>query len=133
MHFILFQAHSGWRHLVLLLLFIACIKMLVGWQQKKPWQKIDLQLVSFTNMAVVLQVLMGVILYIIGKSWLTAPAWFSVAHILPALVGTFMTAKASGWAKRGQTDVEKFQWAFIGLLSGGILILVGVVFILMAR
>lgn len=124
----LLLAHSHWRHLVLLLLAIACLKFLVSWLAKQQWQKLDDYLLRATAVSVYLQVLMGVVLYIIRQAWLIPG--YTTGHVIPGFIGMFMVAKASGWAKRGKTDRDKFQWAFIGLVVGSILILVGVWFAL---
>lgn len=63
------QAHSGWRWIVLALLVITVVKALIGWLGKQKWKRIDTTLVLWTRVALYLQVILGLILYIMLQQW----------------------------------------------------------------
>lgn len=111
----LLLAHSHWRHVVLALLILATLRLLVGWLGKQSWHKFDSYLVRATAGSVHLQVLMGVILYILFQAW--GMKGITLWHAVPGFISMALVAKASGWAKRGETDNDKFKWSFIGIAS----------------
>lgn len=120
-YFILFQAHSGWRWIALLLLVIATIKVVVGWVAGQNWSTLDRRLVSFTNMAVTVQILLGIFLYVLfltqgGGITGRSLGVISGAHLVPALLALGGTAFASVRSKKVSGDRQKFMFASIGLI-----------------
>lgn len=125
---ILFHAHSGWRHLVILVLVIALVKLLIGLVAQQRWSRLDQILGVATPIVVTVQWLLGIVL------WGLAPtAWFlnrgSVNFWEHATTMTLaLAASHMGWsrAKRAGTDAGKYRAAFIGFLVAGLLVAVGV-------
>jgi len=124
----LFQAHSGWRYIVILVLVVALVKLLIGLMGKQRWSRLDHGLGVATPIVITIQWLLGIIL------WALAPAaWFlnrgSVNFMEHATTMTLAIAAAHmGWsrAKRAGTDAAKYRTAFIGFLIAGLLVAVGV-------
>lgn len=126
-YFFLFQAHSGWRWVVLLFLVVTTIKVVVGWVANQNWSNLDSRLVSLTNIVVSIQVLLGVSLYVMfltqgggvtGKSI----GSISGGHLVPALLSLAGTGFAVGRSRRAQTSRDKFKFASIGLIIADILV-----------
>lgn len=123
----LILTHSHWRHVVLALLILAALRLLVGWLGKQSWHKFDSYLVRVTAGSVHLQALMGIILYILRQSWGTQG--ITLWHAVPGLISVALVAKASGWAKRGETANDKFKWSFIGIASALLVVSFSVLYI----
>jgi Na+-translocating ferredoxin:NAD+ oxidoreductase RnfA subunit len=124
----LFHAHSGWRHIVILVLVLALVKLLIGLAAKQRWSRLDHILGVTTPMVITVQWLLGIVL------WSLAPtAWFlnrgNVTFWEHAATMTLaMAASHMGWsrAKRASEDGTKYRMAFIGFLVAGLLVAVGV-------
>ena len=125
---ILYQAHSGWRYIVLLLLVVALVKLLIGLVGGQRWSRLDHNLGVATPLVITIQWVLGIVL------WAVAPAaWFlergSVNFAEHAGTMTLAVAAAHiGWsrAKRASSDGAKFRTAFIGFLIAGLLVALGV-------
>ena len=125
---ILFQAHSGWRYLVILVLVVALLKLLIGLVGGQRWSRLDHNLGVATPIVITIQWLLGIVLWA-----LTPAAWFlnrgSVNFAEHAGTMTLAVAAAHiGWsrAKRATSDSAKFRAAFIGFLVAGLLVALGV-------
>jgi Na+-translocating ferredoxin:NAD+ oxidoreductase RnfA subunit len=124
----LFQAHSGWRHLVIAVLVLVLVKLLFGLVAKQRWSRLDHALGVTTPLVITVQWLLGIVL------WSLAPtAWFlnrgSVNFWEHSVTMTLAVAAAHmGWsrAKRTSDDAGKYRVAFIGFLIAGLLVAVGV-------
>jgi len=130
MYTFLFMAHSGWRWIVLILLVITAIKVLVGWLGKQNWSNLDMSLVRFTHLAVAIQVLLGIILYIsalFGDRADLASGRFIGEHIIPALLTYGAVLFAMIRSRRLTDSNQKFQAASIGLVAAIILVSVALV------
>ena len=137
-YFYLFQTHSGWRWIALLLLVITTFKVVIGWIAGQKWSNLDRRLVSFTNMAVAIQVLLGLFLYglFMSQGWgITGKSigLITSGHLVPAFLVLAGTAFASVRSKKMETDRQKFMFASIGLIFAllmvyGVLVTVGGIF-----
>jgi len=65
MYEFLLHAHSGWRYLVCLVAAIALLKMLIGYAAKRSWGAWDKRLLLFYTIALDVQFLLGIALYIV--------------------------------------------------------------------
>ncbi|MCE7988665.1 MAG: hypothetical protein DYG89_46515 [Caldilinea sp. CFX5] len=125
---ILFEAHSGWRYLVILVLVVALVKLLMGLVTNQRWSRLDQMLGVATPLVITIQWLLGIVL------WALAPtAWFldrgSVNFWEHSVTMTLAVAASHiGWsrAKRASDDAGKFRAAFWGFLIAGLLVAVGV-------
>lgn len=123
MEHLLLQAHSGWRFIVVLLVLITAIKMLVGWLGKQNWRSIDANLLLASRGAIYVQVLLGIILYILLQKWTNMR--FTAEHTIILLLAVGGIEFAVGRAKKSAGSTDKFRMAFIGLAVSFVLIYVG--------
>ena len=112
MTFFILQAHSGWRWVVLALIVITAIKMLVGWLGKQKWSGIDTRLLQFTRIALYIQVVLGVVLYILLQQWTNMR--FTGEHVVIALLAVGAVEFGSARAKKSTSSNNMFRFAFIG-------------------
>jgi len=70
----LVEAHSGWRYLVILVLAIAVIRALWGWLRQGDWGSLDNRLGIATSIVVDIQLLLGIVLWIMQQRWLANDA-----------------------------------------------------------
>ncbi|RMF00288.1 MAG: DUF2165 family protein [Chloroflexi bacterium] len=123
MDYFLLQAHSGWRFIVILLVVATAIKMLIGWLGKQNWRSIDTNLLLASRGAIYVQVLLGVILYILLQKWTNMR--FTAEHTIILLLAVGGVEFASARAKKAAGSAGKFRMAFIGLAVSFVLIFVG--------
>ena len=123
MYFILLQAHSGWRWIALLVIIVTTLKVLIGWVAGQKWQKIDANLVRLANIVLSIQVVLGIILYILflfqGRSNVGA---FTGGHVLPALLSLGGVGFALARARKAPGSKQKFMFASIGMIITIVLI-----------
>ncbi|MBX3012516.1 MAG: hypothetical protein KF832_13460 [Caldilineaceae bacterium] len=123
---ILFEAHSGWRYLVLLIVGVALLKFLVGLLAKQQWSRFDQILGMATPIVIDIQLLLGIVLWITQQRWSggdTLVSWEHPVIMLVALIGAHV---AWSRTKRATTAADKFRTAFLGFLIAGLLIALGV-------
>ncbi|MCG3209768.1 MAG: hypothetical protein FOGNACKC_03395 [Anaerolineae bacterium] len=116
------MAHSGWRYIVLIMLVITLVKMLVGWLGKARWTRLDGRLLSALRVVVNIQVVLGLLLYILLQFWTNMR--FTGEHVVVALLAVSGVEFAAARAKRAAADNSKFKWAAIGLIVAFVLIFV---------
>ncbi len=131
MYNILVMTHSGWRWLVILIGAIFLVKMLLGLVQKGEWSKLDRQLGLFTTIAVDIQVLLGLLVWIfglVGKAWWTASMGTPPYMEHPVLMLLALAIMHVGWsrAKKESTDAGKYQKALIWFAVTALLITLGI-------
>ncbi|MCB0214110.1 MAG: hypothetical protein KDJ52_32530 [Anaerolineae bacterium] len=127
-YFFLFQAHSGWRWIALLLLVVTTVKVIIGLAAGQKWTGLDQKLVTFTNIAVSIQVLLGIFLYVLlltqggGITGKTVGA-LTGGHLVPALLALGGIGFASARSKKASTHRQKFMMATIGMVIAIVLVL----------
>jgi hypothetical protein len=124
MEYFLLQAHSGWRWVVLLLIVIVTVKALIGWQGKQKWTRLDSNLLLYSRIAVYIQVVLGVILYILLQRWTNMR--FTGEHVLMAILAVGGLEFGAARAKKARSDANKFKFAFIGFVIALILVLIAI-------
>ncbi len=80
-------AHSGWRWIVILVAIVAIIKMLIGWFGKTKWTNLDQRLGMIFPIALDIQVLLGIVLWIMQQRWLGNDPTASWEHPVTMLIG----------------------------------------------
>ena len=118
---IILQAHSGWRWIVLLLILIVIIKALIGWLAKQNWSNLDSTLMRLSRYAVYVQVVLGVILYIVAQKW-AAGFGFVGSHIIPAVLAVGAIEFGAARSKKADGSQKKFMFAFIGFIIALVLV-----------
>ncbi len=125
---ILFEAHSGWRYLVILVLVVALIKFLIGMLGKQQWSGFDRALGSATSIVIGIQWLLGIVLWVLAPAaWFLSRGSVNFAEHAGTMTLAVVAAQiASGRAKRSPSDSAKFRISFIGTLIAGLLVALGV-------
>lgn len=124
--FVLLQAHSGWRYLVILVVVLALLKFLIGWLGQQRWSRFDQILGTATPIIIDIQWLLGLIVWITQQRWLGNNPLASWEH--PTTMTLALIAAHIGWsrAKRAVNDGAKFRTAFVSFLIAGLLVALGV-------
>lgn len=121
MTYFLLQAHSGWRWIVLILLVVTAVKALIGWWGNQKWGTLDTRLILSTRIALYIQVVLGVLLYIMLQQWTNMR--FTGEHVVMALLAVGAVEFGAARAKKS-TGSKMFMFAFIGAAVALILIYV---------
>lgn len=119
MIYFLQQAHSGWRYVVLALIVIVIIKALIGWLGKQRWSSLDANLMLWSRVAVYIQIVLGIVLYLLLQRWSSMA--FTGSHVIPALLAVGGVEFGAARAKKSSGS-RKFMFAFIGFVIALILI-----------
>ncbi len=123
----LLMAHSGWRWIVLALIVVTVVKMLLGWFGKQHWTDLDTKLLLYSRTAVYIQVVLGVILYIMfvaqGRSNV---ARFTAEHVVMALLAVGGVEFGAARARKAKADTDKFKFASIGFGIATVFVLVAI-------
>jgi hypothetical protein len=132
MHYELLQKlHSWWAYLALILLFLAVINAVLGYAGKKLFQPKDLRISLFALIFTHIQLVLGLILYIVSPYGLDSlgqmkdPAirLTSMEHPLINIVALALIT--IGWSKHKKVDNSlKFQKIMIFYGLGLLLILI---------
>lgn len=120
MTFFILQAHSGWRWIVLLLIVIVIVKALIGWLGKQKWTDLDTTLLRFSRYAIYIQIVLGILLYIVLQKW-GAGFGFIGSHIIPGLLAVGGVEFGAARAKKSGGS-QKFMFAFIGFVIALVLV-----------
>jgi hypothetical protein len=82
--------HSYWRWVVLVVAAVTIVKALIGWFGRQPWARLDDQLGMFFTIAIDIQVLIGLILYIIERRWTMPDPFFAYIHPLVMIIALIL-------------------------------------------
>ena len=124
MNFLL-QAHSGWRYLVIAACAVALVNLLSGALKPRVWRRADRVMTLAFVIAVDLQMLMGLVLWI-WKQLADVPQRASWEHLITMFVVLALAHSAVRQTKRAELDSDKFKQAFSRLLIASIVMGVGV-------
>jgi hypothetical protein len=137
---ILFQAHSGWRFIVLILLVIAIITAFAGWFGNKDYTNGNRKLNLFTLIATHIQLLIGIALYFVSpfvqyqnigaamknentRFWTVEHGFIMIIAIVLITVGHSKSKKALTDLAKHKTIAVFFTLALLfiaaGVLMGG--------------
>ena len=126
MYNILVEAHSGWRHIVVLVLAIAILRALYGWIRGSEWGSWDQRLGMATPIVMDIQLLLGLIIWIMRQQWLgfnTLAAWEHPVTMILAIATAHIT-----WiqVKKKADARSRFQTETIGFAIAGVILAVGI-------
>lgn len=123
---VLYEAHSGWRYLVILALTLVILRALWGWLRQGEWSGLDNRLGLITTIVIDIQLLLGIVVWIMQQQWMGFNALAAWEHP----VTMFLTATAahvtSSRVKKQTESADKFRTATIGYLIAGALLALGV-------
>lgn len=125
---VLFEAHSGWRYLVIAVAVVVVVKYLIGLFAKTEWSGLDRGLGSAFPIVVDIQVLLGLVL------WLMAPtAWFHGRgtvtvweHLVTMVLVLAVAHIGSVRIKRAESSQAKYKVGLISYVIAGVLLGIGV-------
>ncbi len=123
----LFAAHSGWRYVVLVVLVVALIKYLIGWLGKSNWSSFDNTLNRVAPIVVDIQLLLGLIIWIVGMWWNSPDRGATWEHPLIMAVAAVVAHVFAVRVRRAGSGEAKHRTAFLGYLITTLLIVLGVV------
>ncbi len=123
---ILLEAHSGWRYLVILVFIVAIVRALWGWLGKGEWGAWDNRLGMTLPIVVDIQVLLGLVLWIMQQRWMGNNALASWEHPVTMLLTVAVAHITWSRVKKQPTDAGKFRTAAVGFILAGLLLALGV-------
>ncbi len=129
-HNFLIMAHSGWRYIVLLALIIAIVKYLIGWLGNGKWSSFDASLNRFTPIAVDIQWLLGLLVWVMMSWWDNGDRARAWEHPITMTVAVIVAHILAARVKKAETDKGKFKAGFWAYLITLVVIALGLYVIL---
>jgi len=136
--YLLLQAHSGLRWLVLLAGLASVVITFLGWKNKSPWGK-PAKIGGSTYVGLLdLQFLIGLILYAIDpviRAFWEAPAahmkdwnyrFFAIEHVTFMVLAVILAHAGSVLARKASTDEMKYSRLFFFHVGSFVLLLAGI-------
>lgn len=123
---VLLEAHSGWRYLVILVLTVAVIRALWGWLRQSEWGSLDNRLGIAMPIVIDIQLLLGIVLWIIQQQWRGSNALAAWEHPVTMFLIAAVTHITWSRVKKQQSSAAKFRTAAIGYVVAGLLLALGV-------
>lgn len=126
MYTIMVEAHSGWRHLVVLVLAIAIIRALYGWIRGSDWGAWDNRLGLATPIVLDIQLLLGIVVWIMGQQWLgynVLAAWEHPVTMILAVAAAHITWNQ---VKKKGESASKFRTSIVGLAVTAVILALGI-------
>ncbi|HXF61641.1 MAG TPA: hypothetical protein VNK95_08490 [Caldilineaceae bacterium] len=126
MGFVIFEAHSGWRYVVILVAVLAILKYLIGWLGRGRWSNLDRWLGLLTPVTLDIQFLLGLILWITQARWTGADVLRSWEHPVTMIITVALAHMTWNRVKRAGADADKYRSGAIGFLITGIVLALGI-------
>jgi hypothetical protein len=123
---ILLLAHSHWRWVVLGLVLATSLELLASRLGRRAWTDLDAKLVLVSRISVHVQVVMGLILYLLRSRW--SDMRFTGEHVIMALAAVAVLEVAAARSKKAADPSARLRSASTGFLIG--LVLVSIVILL---
>ncbi len=118
--------HSLWRWVVLITAIAAIVKALVGWVSQQPWSRLDDRLGMIYTIALDVQVLIGLILYILEQRWRLADPFFTYVHPIIMIFALALAHIGRSRSQRIENAVAKHRTAAIFFLLSFFLIVAAI-------
>ncbi|MEN8137222.1 MAG: hypothetical protein ABFR62_02210 [Bacteroidota bacterium] len=127
--------HSNWALITLILLLITIINAVIGILMKRDFGFIDKKLSLYSLIAVYIQIILGLVSYMISKITQSAMQdfgsamkdttlrLFAVEHPLMMIIGSLLITIGFIKAKKATADTTKFNKILVFYILGFILIL----------
>ncbi|WP_110514934.1 hypothetical protein [Herpetosiphon llansteffanensis] len=124
----LLNAHSGWRWIVMLAILVAVGYGLWGWLTKQSWNDTARKIMLFTTIAIDIQLLLGLALYVVNKSWSQLnPATVRFEHPTVMVLALGLAHVVNTKVKRGEIPAARYRLMALGTIAVLVLIVVGIV------
>lgn len=121
----LVTVHSLWRWIVLLLVLLATVVSLWKWYQRDAWENPDRRLPLFATIAIDIEVLIGIVLWIGQGRWSGDPFFTSILHPI-IMLAALAVAHAAMSRSRAQRGPDRHRIVGLGLLLALILMVLGI-------
>jgi hypothetical protein len=120
MYNIVFNAHSGWRYLVLLLAVLTTLYALIGYFQKKPVDKTGLTMLRIFTVVLDIQVVLGILTLISGRFYpqLIGHLVMMIGAVAIAHLGAVRLKKAAPEARSNGMLLTTSLIALLAIVGG---------------
>jgi hypothetical protein len=105
--------HDIWRWVVLITAAATIVRALVGWLSQGPWNSLDDRLGMLYTVALDVQVLLGLILYILEQRWRLSDPFFAFIHPLVMIIALALAHIGRSRCRKAQTPQAKHRAAAI--------------------
>lgn len=113
---ILLGLHSVWRWVVLLVIVVALVRGIMGWVRGGPWTSSDRTLALLTTTAIDIQIVLGLLLYGIGRYWTDPRSFIAYIHPLVMIIALAVVHITSARVKRLDSPIARHRTFAIGLI-----------------
>jgi hypothetical protein len=118
--------HNVWRWVVVIAAIAAIVKALVGWVSQQPWSKLDDRLGMLYTIALDVQVLIGLILYILEQRWRLGDPFFAYVHPIVMIVALALAHIGRSRSRRAENPVAKHRTAAVFFLISFFLVVAAI-------
>ncbi len=122
---VLLSIHNFLRWVVLALFLVVLFRAYTGWRGKRSWEVVDRMLMIVLTSAIDIQLLLGLVLYLIKGNAALDKA-IVMEHIPPMLLAVVVSHIGSAKTKKAEQNGEKFRQAAIWFSVALLLILVAI-------
>jgi hypothetical protein len=122
----LVMAHSGWRYIIILVLAVALIRFAIALVGSRKWSKLDETLLRITPIVIDIQLLLGVVVWVLQQRWNGAIPLVSWEHPVTMLIVVLVAHTTSSRVKRLTDDAAKFRLALIGYGVTSVILALGI-------
>jgi bacteriorhodopsin len=120
---ILLEIHSILRWVIVIVGLIAIVKFLIGWISKSEFGRMDRGLSSGFSGLIDLQVMLGLVYFLVAGLGGAGISSFSIEHTVTMLIAAFVAHAPTIFKKR---PLNKFAISFFAVLGALLLIYIGV-------
>ena len=136
MYEILRSAHSGWRYVVILLLFAAFITAVSGFTGKKPFTEGNRKLAVFALISSHIQLIFGLLLYFMNDwykldSSVASNRYWKMEHIAMMIIAIILITVGNAKSKKAVDAVAKHKSILV--FFGFALLIITVAIFLMVK
>lgn len=115
--------HSLWRWIVVLIALVALVKLALGWSRGQPPTPLDRRLVLLFTISLDIQVVLGLVLFILQAANGVLPA-AGVEHTITMVIASIFAHATLLW--RARTDNTALRNNFLAVLISLFVIVAGV-------
>jgi hypothetical protein len=126
MYSIMVEAHSGWRHLVVLVFAVAILRALWGWIRGSEWGVWDQRLGMATPIVLDIQLALGVVVWIMGQHWNGFNALAVWEHPVTMIIAIAVAHVTWVQVKKKPDSAAKFRTETIGYAIAAAVLALGI-------